>query len=148
MKLLKGKKGFTLLEVLIVVAIIIIISGIAVPRFLGVSNEGKKARAGGDLKVLQTAAESYALNKNTVPPSGADLEGASPQIVNNFAAFEDPFSPLSPKAKYTYVKDSTNKFYVFYSVGPNGAGGNAAIGSDGTITGLDADDIFVTNGKK
>lgn len=152
MKLFKRERGFTLLEVLIVVAIIIIIAGIAVPRFLGVSNEGKKARAAGDLKVLQTATESFALNKNKVPDSdstvGSDLEGASPQIVNNFAAFEDPFSTATPKGKYKYFVDTGKKFYVFLSVGPDGTPGSVAIATDGTVTGVGADDVFVTNGKK
>ena len=132
-------------------AIIIIIAGIAVPRFLGVTHEGKKARAKSDLNVLKRAAASFFLKNNRVPFSEAtvagELEGADPKIVNNFSVFEDPFSTVEPKAKHRYFADTGQKFFLFLSVGPDGQAGTVAIGSDGTVSGLDSDDVFVTNGK-
>ena len=146
--------GFTLLEVLIVVAIIIIIAGIALPRFLGVSEQGKTARAKGDLRVLQTALESYMLNTNDVPgndsTAGTNMENTNPTIVTNFAKdFVDPFSTANPAANYavkTAKNTSTGKmYYIAASVGPNGTT-SAAITSAGSVT-KQADDIVVTNGK-
>lgn len=144
MKILRQERGFTLLEVLIVVAIIIIIAGIALPRFLGVAEQGKEARARGDLRVLQTATESYILNTNAVPGSGAALEGATPQIVSDFSQFIDPFSPT--KAAYQFKTGGTKK-YAWYSGGPNGTAGTATVADTG-VSGLEADDIFVSNVKK
>ena len=57
-----SNKGFTLIEILIVITLIIIIAGIALPRFVGVSDEGKRAKASAELRTLQTALESYILN--------------------------------------------------------------------------------------
>lgn len=151
MSKLRQSGGFTLLEVLIVVAIIIIIAGIALPRFLGVSEQGKKARALGDLRVLQTALESYILSQNTLPADGAALEGATPTIVTNFAKdFVDPFG-ATPTTNYSIatVKNATNgkKYYVAWSVGPDGTADITGVKDNGTITGTPDDDLYVSNAK-
>lgn len=151
----KGEKGFTLLEVLIVVAVIIIIAAIALPRFLGVSEQGRKARANGDLRVLQSAIESYVLNTNAIPADegtvGGALEGANPQIVSDYTAFQDPFSTAKEAYKYSSKSDSASgkKYYVFFSRGPNNSAGTATLDATaGTLKMGEADDIFVTNAKK
>ncbi|MBI4549446.1 MAG: type II secretion system protein [Candidatus Omnitrophica bacterium] len=142
------QRGFTLLEVLIVVAIIIIIAGIALPRFLGVSEQGKKARVKGDLRVLQTAIESYILNTNTLP-AGSDLPNGNPQIISDFTNdFKDPFSTVSGGAVYKLATNSNangKKYYVWYSVGANG-GATLTISNVGVVTGHEGDDVFVSNG--
>ena len=147
---LRQRGGFTLLEVLIVVAIIIIIAGIALPRFLGVSEQGKKARALGDLRVLQTALESYILSQNTIPADGAALEGATPTIVTNFTKdFVDPFG-ATPTTNYsisTKANANGKKYYVAWSVGPDGAADIKGVKDDGTIDGAPDDDYYVSNAK-
>ncbi|MBI4549447.1 MAG: type II secretion system protein [Candidatus Omnitrophica bacterium] len=144
MRVGKSEEGFTLLEVLIVVAIIITIAGIALPRFLGVSEQGKKARAKGDMRVLQTAIESYLLFSNTMP-AGADLPNGNPQLVSDFTNdFKDPFSTTGANYQLATNVSGTKKFYVWYSVGPNGSGTNS-ISTAGAVTG-DGDNVFVSNG--
>ena len=152
--MIRNQKGFTLLEVLIVVAIIIIIAGIALPRFLGVSEQGKEARARGDLRVLQTAIESYVLNTNTIPANAAALqtalETATPNIVSDYASFKDPFS-ANAAAAYNYASATSTdgkKYYVFWSIGKDGAGTISGISNTGVISGSLGDDVFVTNGKR
>ena len=150
---LKNSKGFTLLEVLIVVAIIVIIAGIAMPRFLGISEQGRKAKAMGDLRVLQTAVESYILNTNKLPASGTTLETANPQIISDFTKdFADPFA-ANGTSNYKYVSQANaetgKKYYAFASGGPNQTVGGLSINEEnGTIAVADPDDIIVTNAQK
>jgi len=152
MSKLRQTGGFTLLEVLIVVAIIIIIAGIALPRFLGVSEQGRKARALGDLRVLQTALESYILSQNTIPADGAALESATPTIVMNFAKdFVDPFGKTDTTNYIVATKAGAGahagkKFYVAGSRGLDQDTKGISISDAGVVT-KDADDIVVTNGK-
>ncbi len=149
MKKFRQTGGFTLLEVLIVVAIIIIIAGIALPRFLGVSEQGRRARVSGDLRVLQTAIESYILNTNTVPlADGTNLEKALPAIVSNFAAdFLDPFSSVNGNYKISSIAGAGGKkYYVAWSVGPDQKSDITSINDSGAIQGTKANDIYVTNG--
>ncbi|MEQ8818944.1 MAG: prepilin-type N-terminal cleavage/methylation domain-containing protein [Sumerlaeia bacterium] len=60
-------KAFTLIELLIVVAIIAILAAIAVPNFLEAQVRAKVSRAKSDMRTLATAIESYAVDNNNYP---------------------------------------------------------------------------------
>jgi len=67
------KKAFTLIELLIVVAIIGILAAIAVPNFLNAQIRAKVARCEADQRSIGTALETYRLDQNGYPPGGASL---------------------------------------------------------------------------
>jgi prepilin-type N-terminal cleavage/methylation domain-containing protein len=60
--------AFTLIELLIVVAIIAILAAIALPNFLEAQTRSKVARVKSDLRTIATALESYATDYNEYPP--------------------------------------------------------------------------------
>lgn len=60
--------AFTLIELLIVVAIIAILAAIAVPNFLEAQTRAKVSRARADMRSLATALESYHVDNNHFPP--------------------------------------------------------------------------------
>ncbi|MDD4278659.1 prepilin-type N-terminal cleavage/methylation domain-containing protein [Candidatus Sumerlaeota bacterium] len=61
------KKAFTLIELLIVVAIIAILAAIAVPNFLEAQTRSKVSRAKSDMRTLATGIESFMVDRNTYP---------------------------------------------------------------------------------
>lgn len=67
LSLKRPTSAFTLIELLIVVAIIAILAAIAVPNFLEAQVRAKTARTKNDLRVLATGLESYAVDNNTYP---------------------------------------------------------------------------------
>lgn len=55
----KDQKGFTLIELMIVIAIIGILAAIAIPQFREYRKRGYNATANADIKNLYTAAQAY-----------------------------------------------------------------------------------------
>ena len=140
-RLLHGRKGFTILELLIVIAVIAILVGIALPRFKGMKDEGNYAKAKGEIRSLQTATESYRIHHTAYPAdlTTATLSAAVPQIIAT--APKDAFASAND---YQYILNAP--YYVIFSVGPDATAQITAINATtGVITGS-GDDIWVTNG--
>jgi type II secretion system protein G len=74
------RHAFTLIELLIVVAIIAILAAIAVPNFMEAQTRSKVSRVKADMRSLATALEAYCVDTNKYPPAKArnDLWGANP----------------------------------------------------------------------
>jgi general secretion pathway protein G len=143
------KKGFTLIELLVVISVIAILIGIAVPRFKGMQDEANISKANAELRVLETAVESYNMNQtpNAYPATvttlcAAYLNDATPLIVSDVLA--DPFR--SAGAEYNFIRSANGEYYVIFSYGPDGEEDITGIGNDGILTGADDDDLYATNG--
>src|SRR5690349_12754467 len=61
------RRAFTLIELLIVVAIIAILAAIAVPNMLEAQTRSKVARTRADMRSVATAIESYRIDDNAYP---------------------------------------------------------------------------------
>jgi len=93
------RRAFTLIELLIVVAIIAILALIAVPNFLKAQTRSKVARGKADMRTIQTAVEAYFVDWNAYPaPSGIgpDLLYDAPELSTPIAYISsvhltDPF---------------------------------------------------------
>ncbi len=65
---MRRNRAFTLIELLIVVAIIAVLASIAVPNYLSAQVRAKNTRAMADMRELFTAYESYFVDWQTYPP--------------------------------------------------------------------------------
>ena len=73
---IKKRKGFMLLELIIVVAIIGVLAAVAIPNFVGMTDEAKVAKIQSDLSTIGTAMEVYHVKKGgTYPTDLSTLAG-------------------------------------------------------------------------
>ena len=76
-KLNKRRGGFTLVEIMIVVAIIALLAAIAVPGFLRARKRSQASRIINDLRLIDSAVDQYAIENNKasgLPPSVPGLD--------------------------------------------------------------------------
>lgn len=144
------KNGFTLIELLIVMAIIAILIGISLPRFRAMQDEGNVSKAGGELRTLKTAIESYAIHNdgrywgnNTNTPCATFLNAASPKIVEK--TLIDPFG-AAITTEYYYRVSGNDMYYVLFSRGPDRLYDITGISNAGVIAGTNDDDPYASNG--
>lgn len=67
----KRTEGFTTLEIMIVVAIIGLLSGLALPSFIKARNRAQNTRFISELRVATDAFEQYAMQSGDYPPEAA-----------------------------------------------------------------------------
>lgn len=109
------QEGFSLIELLIVVAIILVIAAIAIPNFLHSKMAANQSSAVGSLRSLNTACVSYDTSYGQFPTSLADLgpvaAGSAPTSTS--ADLIDAVLVSGSKSGYTFVYSagSANQSY-------------------------------------
>lgn len=88
-----SKKGFTLIELMIVVAIIGILAAIAIPNFMKFQAKSKQSEAKGNLKGIFTSQKAYYQEKNRYSSLVGTI-GFAPERGNRYAYYLGAESPL------------------------------------------------------
>lgn len=122
----KQDAGFTLMELMIVMAIISVLATLAVPSFIGAIKSAREAVLKEDLHVMRAAIDSYTMDKQKAPQSLDDLvqEGYLRSI---------PDDPMT-KSKDTWVTETSDALYSLDQTEPGIAdihSGSDETGSDG-----------------
>ena len=109
---LRSRHGFTLVEIMIVVAIISLLAAIAIPNLLRARHNANEAAAIAALRTISTACESFrsAQTPTAYPANLAALSGAVPPYID--AALAGAVAAGTARQGYfhIYVMVSNNEF--------------------------------------
>ena len=122
----KQDEGFTLVELMIVMAIIGVLAVVAVPSYVGALRHAREAVLKEDLHILRSAIDSYTMDKQKAPQALDDLvqEGYLKTIP------EDPMT----RSTSTWVTDSSDAMHSLDQTDPGIVdvhSGSQESGSDG-----------------
>ncbi len=120
-------RGFTLIEVMVVVVILSILAAVVVPKIMDRPDEARVVKAKQDIRAIEAALNLYKLDNFNYPTTEQGLE----------SLVEQPTSPPEPKnwKQGGYVdrlpKDPWGNDYQYLSPGQNGTFDLYSLGADG-----------------
>jgi general secretion pathway protein G len=125
----KGERGFTLIELMVVIVILGILAGLIIPRIMGRPDEARRAKARMQIESIETALKLYKLDSGNYPTTEQGLR----------ALVEQP--AIGPPAKNwrqggylekgRVPKDPWDRDFVYISPGVHGDYDMSSFGADG-----------------
>ena len=131
------QRGFTLLEMIVVLAIIGLIMGLVGPRLFGQADKAKVQTTGTQIKMLGGAIQTLRLDMGRLPTAEEGLDAlvrapAEPRAAKAWAGpYIDDAVPNDPWGNpYHYSPGAGNPPFALYSLGADGQPGGEGLNAD------------------
>lgn len=122
---MRSQKGFSLIEIMVVVVILGILASIVVPKIISRPDEARAVKAKQDVLAIQSALDLYKLDNGFYPSTDQGLQ----------ALVEKPSSNPTPRDWKQYLKslpkDPWNRDYLYLNPGEHGEVDVFTLGADG-----------------
>ena len=138
-KTLKESRGFTLIELMVVIVILSLLAVLVGPKIIGRSDDAKVADAKVQIRNLETALKLYKLDSGNFPTTEQGLQSlvtkpSVGQIPKNYKAegyLENKSVPKDPWGNdYVYLAPGEHGDYDLYSFGADGVRGGDGKNAD------------------
>ena len=136
--MVRKQAGFTLIEIMVVVAIIAILGAVVVPKIMDNPDKARQVRAKNDIGTYSSALELYRLDNFTYPTTDQGLEA----LVEKPSGDPEPANWKSGGYVKKLNKDPWGRDYVYQSDG--GDFEIVSLGRDGAEGG-EAFDVDISN---
>ncbi|BBA68869.1 type II secretion system major pseudopilin GspG [Geobacter sulfurreducens] len=136
---LRNRRGFTLIEIMVVIAILALLAALVGPRIIGRSDDAKIADAKVQIKNLETALKLYKLDSGTYPSTeqglmalvSAPTVGTIPKNYRSEGYLESKQVPKDPWGNdFVYLSPGEHGDYDLYSFGADGVKGGEGKNGD------------------
>jgi general secretion pathway protein G len=118
-----ARGGFTLMELLVVVAILVVLAGAAVPMYMKYLDDAKRQMAWTNAKTLEKVCDTYKVKMGDYPSSLRDLAVAGSDG-KPYIEEKDLLDPFGHEYQYAYP--GSHSTIGKPDIWSNGAGGNEA----------------------
>ncbi|MCD6309520.1 MAG: type II secretion system major pseudopilin GspG [Candidatus Eremiobacteraeota bacterium] len=120
-----GQRGFTFIEIMVVVVILGILAGLVIPRLIGRAEEARVTKAAVQIREIINALELYRLDNSIYPSTEQGLK----------ALVEEPTTEPEPKKWKQYMDripdDPWGNDYIYICPGNHGPFDLYSLGADG-----------------
>ena len=137
-RLLRNQRGFSLIELLVVIIILGLIAGLVGPRLFGRVGQSKQAAARAQIELFGAALDQYRLDVGAYPPAGAGLQALvqNPNAPNwNGPYLKKPAVPARSRGARPYQYKccpGDHGDYDIWTLGADGAPGGDGENADVT----------------
>ena len=129
----RGEKGFTLIELMVVIVILGILAGLIVPRIMGRPDEARRAKARIQIESIETALKLYKLDNGNYPTTEQGLQALVEPPAGGALAKNWRQGGYLEKGKVP--KDPWDNDFVYISPGARGDYDLSSRGADGEAGG-------------